>query len=191
MRRRKKGDEAPPAQRSEPPSPSSQGRSQRRRQQQEEEEEEEEELRAEVVAANPAMESLLRRSRIADLKEQINGEAMSSQRNFIDVLAATSNEIKELEEQDNAELRAQLQHLKLSELRKRCARVHVDEDEVEETMDSGENPKEALIGILIVRLRELDEELQVLKLSVVKARVVDEGALTEDDTEAAAPVKQE
>ena len=138
------------------------------------------------IAESDVMESLRRSQRIVYLKDLVNDEATASQQNFFDVLAATTNEINELEEQESTELREQLRPLKLSELRKRAATLQVDEGQVEDAMDSGDNPKEALIGILVKRHRALFAELEMLQLAELQARAVEEKALTEDEVEDAA-----
>ena len=79
------------------------------------------------IAESDVMESLRRSQRIVYLKDLVNDEATASQQNFFDVLAATTNEINELEEQESTELREQLRPMKLSELRKQRA-MTLDQD---------------------------------------------------------------
>ena len=139
------------------------------------------------IAESDVMGSLRRSQRIVYLKDLVNDEATASQQNFFDVLAATTNEINELEEQESTELREQLRPLKLSELRKRAAKLQVDEGQIEDAMDSGDNPKEALIGILVKRHRALFADLEMLQLAELQARAVEEKALTEDEVDPGQP----
>ena len=116
--------------------------------------------------------SAVRRQRIAELRESVNGDTLGTGSAYYDALAQVSREIKELEEQDTAELREQLSELKMSALKKRLLALDVGAEQIEEVEDSADNAREGLIAMLVERLSSLDEELQALSLPELRTRVM-------------------
>ena len=77
---------------------------------------------------------------------------------------------------------AELRGMKLSELRAQAKDMRVDTDELEEALDSNE-PKEALVQLLIERKEEMEEdraELEAMKMSELREMALDLGVDEED-----------
>ena len=127
--------------------------------------------------------SAVRRQRIAELRESVNGDTLGTGSAYYDALAQVSREIKELEEQDTAELREQLSELKMSALKKRLLALDVGAEQIEEVEDSADNAREGLIAMLVERLSSLDEELQALSLPELRTRVMSKMERSEEEVE--------
>jgi hypothetical protein len=89
-----------------------------------------------------------------------------------------------------ATLRSELAPMKLSALQKRALADGVDSDALEEALDDGDNPKEAVIALLLqkyasaqspadatdaARLERLREKLDLMKLSALQKRALADG----------------